>query len=68
MSNTLDGSFCQEMLEETLSQVRPKVINMDQEAQFAAQTWTESAEVAASMDGKGHCLDNVFVERLWRTV
>jgi putative transposase len=71
LSNTLDGSFCQEMLEEALSRGRPEVFNTDQGVQFTAAAWTgrlESAGVAVSMDGKGRCLDNVFVERLWRTV
>ncbi len=71
LSNTLDGSFCLEMLEEALSRGRPEVFNTDQGVQFTAQAWTgrlEAAGVAVSMDGKGRCLDNVFVERLWRTV
>jgi len=71
LSNTLDGSFCLEMLDEALSRGRPQVFNTDQGVQFTAQAWTgrlESAGVAVSMDGKGRCLDTVFVERLWRTV
>ncbi len=71
LSNTLDGSFCLDMLEEALSRGRPEVFNTDQGVQFTAQAWTgrlEAAGVAVSMDGKGRCLDNVFVERLWRTV
>ena len=71
LSNTLDGSFCLEMLEEALGQGRPEVFNTDQGVQFTAQAFTgrlETAGVAVSMDGKGRCLDNVFVERLWRTV
>ena len=71
LSNTLDGSFCVEMLEEALSRGQPEVFNTDQGVQFTAQAWTgrlESAGVAVSMDGRGRCLDNVFVERLWRTV
>ena len=71
LSNTLDGSFCLEMLEEALGRGRPEVFNTDQGVQFTAQAWTgrlESAGVAVSMDGKGRCLDKVFVERLWRTV
>lgn len=71
LSNTLDGSFCLEMLDEALSRGRPEIFNTDQGVQFTAQAWTtrlESAGVAVSMDGKGRCLDNVFVERLWRTV
>src|SRR4030088_2967874 len=50
---------------------RPEVFNTDQGVQFTAGAWTGrllSAGVAVSMDGKGRCLDNVFVERLWRTV
>jgi putative transposase len=71
LSNTLDGSFCLDMLEEALGQGRPEVFNTDQGVQFTAQAWTgrlEAAGVAVSMDGKGRCLDNVFVERLWRSV
>ena len=71
LSNTLDGSFCREMLEEALSRGRPEVFNTDQGVQFTAEAFTGrrvAAGVAVSMDGKGRCLDNVFVERLWRTV
>src|SRR6266403_3588562 len=71
LSNTLDGSFCLDMLEEALGQGRPGVFNTDQGVQFTAAAWTgrlEAAGVAVSMDGRGRCLDNVFVERLWRTV
>jgi putative transposase len=71
LSNTLDGDFCLEMLNEALAQGQPEVFNTDQGAQFTAAAWTgclESAGVKVSMDGKGRCLDNVWVERLWRTV
>lgn len=71
LSNTLDGSFCLEMLDEALGRGRPEVFNTDQGAQFTAEAFTSRlvrAGVAVSMDGKGRCLDNVFVERLWRTV
>jgi putative transposase len=71
LANTLDGSFCLDMLEEALSRGRPAVFNTDQGVQFTAQAWTsrlERAGVAVSMDGRGRCLDNVFVERLWRSV
>lgn len=71
LSNTLDGSFCQEMLEESLSRGRPEVFNTDQGVQFTAHAWTRRLEdvgVSVSMDGKGRCLDNIFVERLWRSV
>jgi putative transposase len=71
LSNTLDGSFCLDMLEEALGQGRPEVFNTDQGAQFTAEAWTgrlEGAGVAVSMDGRQRWLDNVFVERLWRSV
>ena len=71
LSNTLDGSFCTEMLEEALRGVRPEVFNTDQGVQFTAAAFTgrlEAAGVAVSMDGRGRALDNVFVERLWRSV
>jgi putative transposase len=71
LSNTLDGSFCLEMLEEALRQGRPEIFNTDQGVQFTAAAFTgrlEAAGVQVSMDGRGRCLDNVFVERLWRTV
>jgi len=71
LSNTLDGSFCLDMLEEALRSGRPEVFNTDQGVQFTSQAWigrVESAGVAVSMDGRGRCLDNVFVERLWRSV
>jgi putative transposase len=71
LSNTLDGSFCQDMLEEALGRGTPEVFNTDQGVQFTAGVWTgrlERAGVAVSMDGRGRCLDNVFVERLWRSV
>jgi len=70
-SNTLDGRFCQQALEEALSQGKPQVFNTDQGAQFTASAYTgrlESAGVAISMDGRGRALDNVFIERLWRSV
>jgi putative transposase len=71
LSNTLEGSFCVEMLEEALGQGRPEVFNTDQGVQFTAEAFTgrlQAAGVQISMDGRGRCLDNVFVERLWRTV
>ncbi len=71
LSNTLDGSFCLEMLEAALRGGRPEVFNTDQGVQFTAAAFTgrlEEAGVAVSMDGRGRALDNVFVERLWRSV
>jgi putative transposase len=71
LSNTLDGAFCLEMLEEALRGGKPEVFNTDQGVQFTAEAFTGrllAAGVAVSMDGRGRALDNVFVERLWRTV
>jgi putative transposase len=71
LSNTLDGSFCLELLDEALMHGRPQVFNTDQGVQFTAAAFTgrlQAAGVQVSMDGKGRCLDNGFVERLWRTV
>jgi putative transposase len=71
LSNTLEGAFCLEMLEEALRGGKPEVFNTDQGVQFTAEAFTGrliSAGVAVSMDGRGRALDNVFVERLWRTV
>jgi putative transposase len=71
LSNTLDVDFCLEALEDALSQGCPEVFNTDQGVQFTAASYTQRLEAAGakvSMDGKGRCLDNVFVERLWRTV
>ena len=71
LSNTLDRSFCLDMLEEALGRGRPEVFNTDQGVQFTAEAFTgrlEAAGVAVSMDGRGRAADNVFVERLWRTV
>ena len=71
LSNTLDGGFCLELLNEALEHGRPEIFNTDQGVQFTAETFTSrllEVVVQVSMDGKGRCLDNVFVERLWRTV
>jgi putative transposase len=71
LSNTLDGGSCLEALDEALSMGRPEIFNTDQGVQFTARAYTgrlEAAGVAVSMDGRGRALDNVFVERLWRSV
>jgi putative transposase len=71
LSNTLDGTFCVDLLDEVLRRRKPEVFNTDQGVQFTAREFVgrlERAGVAISMDGKGRALDNVFVERLWRTV
>lgn len=71
LSNTLEGRFCLEALDEALRLGRPEVFNTDQGKQFTARAYTgrlEEAGVVVSMDGRGRALDNVFVERLWRSV
>ena len=71
LSNTLTGSFCMEALEEALAQAQPEIFNSDQGCQFTAAAFTsrlEAAGVAISMDGRGRAIDNVFIERLWRSV
>jgi putative transposase len=71
LSNTLDGGFCLEALDEALSRNRPEIFNSDQGSQFTALAFTERllrCDVAISMDGRGRALDNVFIERLWRSV
>jgi putative transposase len=71
LSNSLDGSFCLEALEEALHIARPDIFNTDQGVQFTSLAFTgclAARGIAISMDGRGRALDNVFVERLWRTV
>jgi len=71
LSNTLEGSFCLEALEVALSGARPEIFNSDQGSQFTCLVFAgrlERSGVAISMDGRGRALDNVFVERLWRSV
>jgi putative transposase len=71
LSNTLDGDFCVWALQQALGTGRPEIFNTDQGAQFTARAFTrtlEDAGIAISMDGRGRALDNVFIERLWRTV
>ena len=71
LSNTLDGRFCLDALERALAQGQPDIFNTDQGAQFTALAFTsrlEAADIRISMDGRGRALDNVFVERLWRSV
>lgn len=71
LSNTLTGSFCSEALEEALHRARPEIFNSDQGSQFTADAFTSMLEahgVAISMDGRGRAIDNVFIERLWRSV
>ncbi len=71
LSNTLEGRFCLEALDEALARGRPEIFNTDLGSQFTAQEYTdrlEEAGIKVSRDGRGRALDNVFVERLWRSV
>jgi putative transposase len=71
VSITMDVSFCLEALDQALEVARPEIFNTDQGAQFTSHDFTErlaAAGILISMDGRGRALDNVFVERLWRTV
>jgi putative transposase len=71
LSNLLDVSFCIEALEEALSQGRPEIFNTDQGSQFTDEDFTGvlcAHGVAISMDGRGRFSDNIFVERLWRSL
>jgi len=71
LSNTLDAGFCVEALEEALKKGRPEIFNTDQGAQFTGEAFTgllQQHGVRISMDGKGSYNDNLFIERLWRSV
>jgi len=72
LSNTLGADFCVEALEEALSRYgRPEIFNTDQGSQFTSDDFTGTLKqhgVTISMDGKGRCMDNIFVERLWRSL
>ncbi len=71
LSNSLETIFCLSALERALARSTPGIFNTDQGAQFTAEAFTGrllSAEIQISMDGRGRAIDNVFVERLWRTV
>ena len=72
LSNSMDSDFCVDALEDALDRYgSPEIFNTDQGAQFTSEVFTgtlKTANVAISMDGKGRWMDNVFVERLWRSV
>jgi putative transposase len=72
LSNTLGADFCVEALEEALSRYgRPEIFNTDQGSQFTSDDFTGTLKdhgITISMDGKGRCMDNIFVERLWRSL
>ena len=73
LSNTLDASFCTDALDEALARHgKPEIVNTDQGSQFTSFAFTGRLQVAAgirvSMDGRGRCMDNIFIERLWRSL
>ena len=72
LSNTMDARFCVEALEEALSRYgRPEIMNTDQGSQFTGSAWIATlteAGVQVSMDGRGRYMDNIFIERLWRSL
>jgi putative transposase len=72
LSNTMDSGFCVEALEEALQRYgKPRIFNTDQGAQFTSAAFTgklEAAGIAISMDGRGRFMDNIFIERLWRSI
>jgi len=72
LSNTMDASFCKEALDEAIAKYGPpEIMNTDQGSQFTGATWITTlteADVKISMDGRGRYLDNIFIERLWRSL
>jgi len=71
LSNSLEGTFCLEVLEAALALGQPEIFNTDQGVQYTATSFVsrlQAANIAISMDGRGRALDNVFIERLWRSV
>jgi putative transposase len=72
LSNTMDARFCIEALHEALAEHgKPEIFNTDQGSQFTSLDFTgvlKDANVAISMDGRGRCMDNIFIERLWRSL
>jgi putative transposase len=71
LSNTLDHLFCVRMLEDALQHAHPVIFNTDQGSQFTSTEFTScllAKEILISMDGRGRALDNVFIERLWRSL
>lgn len=71
LSNTLDAGFCVSALEAALEAGTPEIFNTDQGVQFTSRQFLDrlkQREIRISMDGRGRCLDNVFIERLWRSL
>jgi putative transposase len=71
LSNSLEADFCVDALNDSLAATKPTIFNSDQGSQFTSEDFVGvllEAGVRVSMDGKGRCMDNVFVERLWRSL
>ncbi len=71
LSSTLEADFCVRALKTALECGQPDIFNTDQGSQFTSAEWTTTlldADVKISMDGRGRCFDNIFIERLWRSV
>ena len=71
LSASLDQDFCVEALRSALLRGQPQIFNSDQGSQFTSETFTgelAARKIAISMDGRGRCMDNIFIERLWRSL
>ena len=72
LSNTLDANFCTDTLDEALARHgKPEIVNTDQGSQFTSFAFTgrlQASGIRVSMDGRGRCMDNIFIERLWRSL
>ena len=72
LPNTMSAECCKPFVEETIKQNRkPRIINSDQGSQFTSHEYTDFLkhnDIRISMDGKGRCIDNIFIERLWKSV
>ena len=71
LSNTMDNDFCIELLNRCLKNGRPEIFNSDQGSQFTANNFVSillNSNIKISMDGKGRCLDNIMIERFWRSL
>lgn len=71
ISNSMESTFCIEALKDSFSYGKPEIFNTDQGSQYTSKAFTsvlKSNEIQISMDGKGRCLDNVWIERLWRSI
>lgn len=71
LSLTMEIDFCLEALKRALRRGRPEIFNSDQGSQFTSEKFTaelEARQIVISMDGRGRCMDNIFIERLWRSL